>query len=281
MKTHNAEEVELDWGVVKIVAGRHKGRIGFYDDDDGKSGIVYLGDFSLAPGYYLIPRRYLAPVTTDDLMRRHEELLLLMATLGSHEPYGRLSDAEEHVEHLTEFALVQETLMVRMFTARLTEGSGMGVFISHSSNDQQFARWLSVDLANRGHIPWLDEWEIQAGDSIPSKIGEGIDKCDFVVVVLSEHAVASHWVEREWQAKYWDEVSRGKIQVIPALLRHCEIPTLLRTKKYADFSEGYNHGFEDLLIAIRCESNQSGRKTRNRNRVAEGREPNGRPKRPK
>jgi len=183
-------------------------------------------------------------------MRRREELFQLISMPNRREPYGKLDNAEDHIEHLTEYALVQADLMDRMFTARLTRGSGKRVFISHSSKNKQFATWLSVDLANVGHDPWLDEWKILAGESIPAKISKGIEDCDFVVVVLSEHAVASHWVEREWQAKYWDEVSRGEIQVIPALLRKCEIPLLMRTKKYADFSESYNHGLEDLLVAI-------------------------------
>jgi hypothetical protein len=73
---------------------------------------------------------------------------------------------------------------------------------------------------------------------------------DFVVVVLSEHAVHSRWVEREWHAKYWSEVEAGHIQVLPVLLRDCEIPELLKTKKYADFRENYNDGLEDVLLTI-------------------------------
>lgn len=183
-------------------------------------------------------------------MKRHEELFRLIGLPSSRKPYGQLSDAEEHIEHLTEYAFVQSQLMERMFVARLTQGIGKKVFISHSSKDKQFARWLSVDLANRGHDPWLDEWKIRAGESIPSKISEGIEQCEFILVVLSEHAISSNWVEREWQAKYWAEVSNGQVSVIPILLRECEVPVLLRTKKYADFTTSYNNGLEDVLSAI-------------------------------
>lgn len=256
MKNEMGKAAPLEWGAVKVVAGQHKGRVGYLDDEDGP-GIVYFGSLFFAPRYHLIPFKHLAPVTTDDLMRRHEELFQLIGMPNTREPYGRLDDAEEHIEHLTEYALVQSELMERMFTARLTKGSGKRVFISHSSKDKQFATWISVDLANRGHDPWLDEWKVRAGESILAKISEGIESCDFVVVVLSENAVVSHWVEREWQAKYWDEVSKGKIQVIPALLRKCKIPVLLRTKKYANFSVSYNDGLEDLLIAIASNPKQS------------------------
>jgi hypothetical protein len=257
MKNHKGKSTQrLEWGVVKVVGGKHKGRIGYLDDEE-EAGIAYFGNFFYAPRYHLIPFKHLAPITTDDLMRRHQELFQLIGMPNTREPYGRLSDAEEHIEHLTEYALVQSELMDRMFTARLTESNGKRVFISHSSKDKQFATWLSVDLANHGHNPWLDEWKIRAGESIPTKIGEGLENCDFVVVVLSENAVASHWVEREWQAKYWDEVAKGKIRVIPVLLRECKIPTLLRVKKYADFSISYNNGLEDLLVAIASQPKRS------------------------
>lgn len=118
------------------------------------------------------------------------------------------------------------------------------------------------DLANKGNNPWLDEWKIKAGESIPTKIGEGLELCDFVVVVLSEHAINSSWVEREWEAKYWDEVAKGTIQVIPALLRHCEIPILLKTKKYANFTDSYNYGLNDLLVAIASPSGEKSRSKR-------------------
>lgn len=68
----------------------------------------------------------------------------LIGMPNTNEPYGRLEDAEEHIEHLTEYALIQSELMDRMFTARLMKGRGKRVFISHSSKDKQFATWLSV-----------------------------------------------------------------------------------------------------------------------------------------
>ena len=71
-----------------------------------------------------------------------------------------------------------------------------------------------------------------------------------MIVVLSEHAVISRWVENEWQAKYWEEVTEGQIKVLPVLAKQCEVPTLLMTKKYADFTQSYNDGLESLLIAL-------------------------------
>lgn len=246
------EEYEhgFSWGPVKVVAGPHKGRIGYLDDEQGRSGYVYFGDYFTALRSHLIQFRYLANITTSDLMERREVLARLLHMPSNVRPYGDLDDPDDYIEHLSELAYVQEQLMDRMFTARLTEAAGKKVFISHSSKDKQFATWISVDLANRGHQPWLDEWKIKAGESIPKAIANGLDDCEFVIVVLSENAIQSRWVEREWHEKYWDEVSSGKISVIPVLLRKCEIPRFLKTKRYADFTDSYNDGLEDVLVTL-------------------------------
>jgi hypothetical protein len=235
---------ELSWGIVKITRGQHKGRIALYDDDEGKRAIVYFGEMLLVRRYHYVPFTYLAPVTTADLMERHEDIhraVALTKNMGH----------DKKAELLAELAFITDVLSERMLHARLTAGGEKKVFISHSSKDKQFARWLAVDLANRGHQPWLDEWEIIVGESIPTKISDGIEGSDVVIVVLSENAITSKWVENEWQAKYWDEIKEGQVKVLPILLKPCEIPTLLKTKKYADFTGDHAKGLNDLLIALR------------------------------
>jgi hypothetical protein len=84
------------------------------------------------------------------------------------------------------------------------------VFVSHSSNDEEFVRRLASNLRDVGHKQWLDKWEIRVGDCIVSKIEEGIADANFVIIVLSAHAVRSGRVETEWKSKYWDEIQQKK-----------------------------------------------------------------------
>jgi len=123
------------------------------------------------------------------------------------------------------------------------------VFISHSSHDKGVARKLVADLKTLGHEPWLDEYAIRVGDSIPDKIEQGLQNADFVAILLSPAAVRSGWVDREWKAKYWAEVSAGRVMVLPVLLEDCEIPLLLAPKKYADL-RNYATGLVQLVAAI-------------------------------
>lgn len=124
------------------------------------------------------------------------------------------------------------------------------IFLSYSSKDKVFATRLAESMRELGHRLWLDEWVIKVGESIPAKIQAGIKEADYLVVVMSAHAVQSGWVEREWQAMYWSEASDGRVRVLPALLEDCEIPTLLRTKAYADFRTDYGVGLVKLMAAI-------------------------------
>ncbi|WP_312721899.1 toll/interleukin-1 receptor domain-containing protein, partial [Escherichia sp. AM3] len=72
-----------------------------------------------------------------------------------------------------------------------------------------------MDLEANGYAPWLDEWDIKVGESIPERISDGLEEADFVIVILSGNAVSSKWVEREWQTKYWNEIQYNRIHVLP------------------------------------------------------------------
>jgi hypothetical protein len=70
-------------------------------------------------------------------------------------------------------------------------------FISHSSNDESFARRLHADLQSRGVRCWFAPEDLKIGDHYHQRIDESIRLYDKLVLILSEHAVQSAWVERE------------------------------------------------------------------------------------
>lgn len=59
------------------------------------------------------------------------------------------------------------------------------VFLSHSHADRPIARRLAADLRRAGHAVWIDEAEINIGDSLIEKIREGLDQVDFVAAIIS------------------------------------------------------------------------------------------------
>jgi hypothetical protein len=132
------------------------------------------------------------------------------------------------------------------------------IFMSHSAKDKEFVRKLSFSLQELNYKVWLDEWEVRVGDSIVTKVEGGIERANFVAVVLSKHSTISKWVETEWQSKYWDEVNKRQVMVLPILIEDCEIPVLLRQKKYADFRSSYPAGLRELVAGLQSRSDVSG-----------------------
>ncbi|NOV30801.1 toll/interleukin-1 receptor domain-containing protein [Methylomonas sp. ZR1] len=242
--------MKLPFGPIIVTRGKFRGRIGLYDDDadTGRSsiGVVKFSSFGISPYYHCIPLSYLAEPNTQQLFRRREQLFWLLSPLK-----GNSVEGDIRVDALEELHLVDSILGDRLFAARLTQSErGAKLFLSHSSKDKGFVRGLAVDLKHIGHQVWLDEWEILIGESIPKRVAEGLEDSDFVAVVLSKSAVESRWVENEWHSKYWDEINQERVAVLPILIDDCMVPTLLKTKKYADFRGDYADALEELCHAI-------------------------------
>jgi hypothetical protein len=129
----------------------------------------------------------------------------------------------------------------------------ISLFLSHASKDKPIVRRLARKLKSTGIRVWLDEWEIKVGDSITQLIQRAITECDCIAVWLTKNSVESKWVEREWQAKYFAEVSCDRTLVLPLLAEDCSLPIFLADKKYADFSTDFNAGLNSLLGSLGIE----------------------------
>jgi len=281
MKREKAHSSHI--GPVIVVKGEHKGRIGhcddvgdikYYDIESGHEidclditdeeienieeskevfieyeGAIYFGDMLMAFNTLeYIPFKHLELPTLKDLFNRFSKLTEDVSGLKLlHEDYNPYKIIE---------LLYERDYVLNLLNNAILEGrdkkvkDGKKIFISHSKKDAYFARMLNDELVRRGHQPWFDENNIKVGDSIPAKINNGIRESNFVVVVLTENAVNSKWVEVEWTSKYWEEVEKSKVSVLPVLLEGCVVPQLLKFKKYANFSNSYNDGLFELFSAI-------------------------------
>lgn len=139
----------------------------------------------------------------------------------------------------------------------------LGVFISHNHLDKTFVRRLGADLAAHGVRPWIDEAEMNIGDSLISKIGAAIDEMDYFGIVLSPRSVGSAWVVQELEQALADQLASRRIKVLPILLEKCEIPGFLRGKVYADFTHfaRYDESFARILktVGIKSGKGEGGR----------------------
>lgn len=126
-----------------------------------------------------------------------------------------------------------------------------GIFLSHTSADKSFVRELKTQLEMHGvKDVWLDEAEIQIGDSLTKKIEEGLTRTKYIGVVLSPRSIKSSWVERELQIAINREIGTGEVVVLPLLYEKCELPVFLQGKMYADFTSSDSHD-ENLQKVLR------------------------------
>ncbi len=69
--------------------------------------------------------------------------------------------------------------------------------LSYATEDQAFAEKLYADLQSKGVSCWYAPHDLKTGDKLRTQIYEAIQKQDKLLLILSDHAVKSDWVERE------------------------------------------------------------------------------------
>ena len=70
-------------------------------------------------------------------------------------------------------------------------------FISYADEDQGLAERLHADLQKNGVRCWLAPEDMKIGDKISDVLDRTIRVHDKLLLILSEHAIMSEWVEDE------------------------------------------------------------------------------------
>lgn len=127
------------------------------------------------------------------------------------------------------------------------------LFLSHTAVDKPFVRRLRDDLVARGVPVWMDEAEINIGDSLTVKIEEGMKLSRFIAVVLSTKSIAAPWVRKELDIAMNREITSREVVVLPLMFEKSELPEFLKGKLYADFSnpDDYEVMLAKLLRRLR------------------------------
>jgi len=89
--------------------------------------------------------------------------------------------------------------------------------------------------------------DLRVGDSIPGKINEGLASSKYFVIVLSPRSVVSRWVQEELNAALITQIAKAGTFLIPVLYEQCEVPPLVKHRRYADFRQTYEAGLTELL----------------------------------
>lgn len=84
---------------------------------------------------------------------------------------------------------------------------------------------------------WIDEAEINIGDSLITTLAAGIERADCVLAFISSNSASSAWVTKELEIAMTAEIVGRRLRVMPILLDRCEVPFFLIDKLYADFRD--------------------------------------------
>jgi hypothetical protein len=141
-------------------------------------------------------------------------------------------------------------------------------FISYSSRDDAFVHRLHADLQDKGVRCWFAPHDMKIGAKILDTLDEAIRLRDKVLLVLSEGAIASDWVEDEVTKAFEEERQRDGVVLFPVRVDDAVFDTkkawaakLRRNRNIGDFRnwkdhDAYQKALERVLRDLRVESSE-------------------------
>ena len=90
-------------------------------------------------------------------------------------------------------------------------------FIAHDSRDKEaIARPLAVSLSQNMCPVWYDEFSLQVGDSLRSKIEHGLKTCKRCILCLTPHFLSNEgWPKKEFDSVFTRELLERESLVLP------------------------------------------------------------------
>lgn len=133
------------------------------------------------------------------------------------------------------------------------------VFISYTDSDEHKALIVRDTVVGAGLEAWIAPHGLQAGDRLATLFTE-LEKADCVIVLLSERAISSRWVQKEIETALALYLEHGRPLVIPALLEPIALPTALASVR-AVLLHGNNFDTGVRELAEMCLGKVSPRKS--------------------
>jgi len=148
----------------------------------------------------------------------------------------------------------------------------MRIFISYSNRDKESTHAIASRLREDGHEIWIDSLQIEPGDNISQRIQEGLEQADAIIFVISQNSLRSEWVQREFSAIAFQQISKQQQRIIPIRLDYCEVPSYLADRLYIDFAADFERGLRQLSEAFRVASPEALENVNPRASLTEARE---------
>jgi TIR domain-containing protein len=122
------------------------------------------------------------------------------------------------------------------------------IFLSHSSQDRDFATRIGGILEAHGLAYWYSQRDILGAQQWHDEIGEALARCDWFLLILSPAAVDSRWVKHELLYALQENAYDRHIVVVdyqPAEWK--KLSWTLRSLQWVDFQQDFADGCRELL----------------------------------
>ena len=120
-------------------------------------------------------------------------------------------------------------------------------FISHASADLDAASRIDKALESEKLDVWLDHSEIQLGVLLAGELQQAISACRVLVLLWSETAAASRWVNTEWLAAH--HLDRF---ILPCVLDDTALPQCFEHSVHLDLRRDWIAALARLAKAVRA-----------------------------
>jgi TIR domain len=136
------------------------------------------------------------------------------------------------------------------------------IFLSHDDKDKSFADWLYSKLRSADLTVWYDKNEILVGDAITTRIAEGLQGSELLIVVISQRAMKSNWMKAVLESKILQQLQGQDVPILPLTLDNTNteaVSFFLKGIKWIRFPrKGSDETFRELLRNIEIHLQQRG-----------------------
>ena len=109
-------------------------------------------------------------------------------------------------------------------------------FISYTSHDQAWAKWIAWQLEANDYSVVLQAWDFRPGSDFVHKMEQAIQNAGRLIAVLSPAYLQSKFGEAEWRPFYAEDPTGDKGLLVLVRVANVAPPRLLTSRVYIDLS---------------------------------------------
>ena len=124
------------------------------------------------------------------------------------------------------------------------------IFISHSSKDKPAAFHLAKILNYCAIDVWLDDWELEVGQSLTDEISKAMEESRYIAILITENYNKTVWTKTEYKKALSREQKEQRTVMLPLIVGEAVIPGFLEDKLYIDLRDHFFKGIVNLVGMI-------------------------------